>query len=68
MIEEVYDDDENGRAASQTIQDLKVFPAAACPVGVDCGLVFCSNRRVPDPRIFLGIRRPDTSQITYSTV
>jgi hypothetical protein len=56
-----------GRTASQTIRNFKVFLSTACPVGVDCGTGFCGNRRDYHSSIFLGIRRPDTSQITYSS-
>jgi hypothetical protein len=66
LIGEVKDYDEKGCAASQAIQNFKVFPSGACPVGVDCGTGFCGSRRVHHSSMFLGVRRPDTSQIKYS--
>jgi hypothetical protein len=63
IIEEVKDDDEKGRAASQAIQNFKVFLSTACPVGVDCGTGFCGNRRVHYSGIFhlqsVARQRPD---------
>jgi hypothetical protein len=44
IIEEVKDDNQKCRATSQAIQDLKVFLAAACPVGVDSTICFSSHR------------------------
>jgi hypothetical protein len=40
IIEEVKDHNQKCRATSQAIQDLKVFLAAACPVGVDSTICF----------------------------
>jgi hypothetical protein len=46
IIEEVKDDNQKCRATSQAIQDLKVFIAAACPVGVDSTICFSNSHRV----------------------
>jgi hypothetical protein len=46
IIEEVKDDNQKCRATSPAIQDLKVFLAAARPVGVDSTICFSNSHRV----------------------